>query len=305
MRKASLILILTSFFFLACLEKAKITPVKIPILENAQMAEGTRVCLIGDMGTGKPEQYAVARALATDKCDQVRVLGDVIYEKGIKNTQDPLFQKSFYRPYAPMLEAGIPFYIIMGNHDLVGNTDAWLEIAQKYDSIHFPNYWYAEAWGDICFISLDTNIMNFHGQGLWLQETLPKLAAKCKFSIAFAHHPLLSKGEHGGAKSLLKRFLTGVVGKVDMYITGHEHHLSYEGQVKGTHLVISGAGGKLRKVEWSHGGYAASKLGYAVLTIKKNQDGEYQPLLEYRAVENEVPQTDHSMVIKKVRGIRF
>lgn len=74
--------------------------------------------VIGDMGTGTPEQFEVAKAMkevcAQRGCAFVISTGDNIYEYGVSSVQDPQFQSKFEKPYA---ELDIPFFLVLGNHD--------------------------------------------------------------------------------------------------------------------------------------------------------------------------------------------
>jgi hypothetical protein len=76
-----------------------------------------RLAAIGDMGTGDAGQLAVAaemvRARASFPFEFVITPGDNIYT-GSKPSD---FEKAFAVPYRPLLEAGVPFYASLGNHD--------------------------------------------------------------------------------------------------------------------------------------------------------------------------------------------
>jgi len=256
-------LILLSLFFIPTSYAEKIT-------NRETLPDGYKICVWGDSGVATDEQYSVARALYNEGCDEMRVVGDIIYEKGLKDKNDPQFMSKFYNPYKSIItEQKIPFYMIMGNHDYYGNPAAWLDLAKDYSFIQFPSFYSAEIAGDICFINLDTND-NFPEQETWLKNKInPMVKGKCKISMAFGHHPFLSSGSHGNAMGKVKKFLVNnIIGKYDVYFAGHDHQLSDEGKAKETSLLISGAAGKLRNIKdpivWG-----VSKLGYLVVTIKR------------------------------------
>jgi tartrate-resistant acid phosphatase type 5 len=261
-------------FFIFLFLATGIYPILAAQITNREpLPDGYKICVWGDSGVDTDDQYRVAKALYNEGCDEMRVVGDIIYEKGLKDENDPQFMSKFYKPYKSIItEQKIPFYMIMGNHDYYGNPKAWLELAKMHSFIKLPSFYSAELAGDICFINLDTND-NFPEQVTWLKDTVnPMFKDKCKLSMVFGHHPYLSSGSHGNAGGKLKKFYDGnIVGKYDVFMTGHDHQLSDEGKVKNTTLLISGAAGKLRKVGepivWG-----VSKFGYLVVTIKRNNN---------------------------------
>lgn len=245
-----------------------------------------RICVLGDPGTGTAEQYAVARAAERAGCTQVRLVGDLIYPSGISGSGDPLLQRNFYAPYSQLLRAA-PFYLVEGNHDheAPGGT-AWLDVARRDARLHYPNHYYSESWPEVCFFSLDTTIyekLRFlferAPQTDWLRHSLEQAhdSGRCKFSVVFAHHPYRSSGPHGDAEPLLKLFLfREIIGKVDLYIAGHDHILSDEGTSDGTRLLVSGtAGKKSRKTRPLPGNrFAVNEYGFIVLEFERDDSGD-------------------------------
>jgi hypothetical protein len=83
-------------------------------------------------------------------------------------------------------------------------------------------------------------------QSLWLREAMQAQQQSCRFSLALGHHPLMSSGRHGDAGLGEALFLRDeIFGRVDLYMAGHDHYLSDEGDYKGTHQLVSGAAGKV------------------------------------------------------------
>src|SRR5690348_9225304 len=82
-----------------------------------QKANSVRFAVIGDMGTGDPPQYEIARKMTAYRdifhFDFVLMLGDNIY--GGNDLVD--YQKKFEQPYKALLDAGVQFYGALGNHD--------------------------------------------------------------------------------------------------------------------------------------------------------------------------------------------
>ena len=72
--------------------------------------------VIGDMGTGGPNQHKVAKSLKRminrDKLSFVVGLGDNIYNCGANSLDDTQFQTKFERPYS-IISDRIKFYMVL------------------------------------------------------------------------------------------------------------------------------------------------------------------------------------------------
>lgn len=208
-----------------------------------------KFCLIGDSGTGSSRQLSVAQALHNENCDQVFILGDIIYPNGIKNENDPELSKKFFYPYARLSSSGVT--IILGNHDYQGSVKAWRKISKTSPWVFHPHSYFLQKFNDTCFIILDSNLYSrpwlltsAFRQMKWIASIQNDLR-ECRHKIALAHHPYLSPKGHRPAKGFLKHFYEDkIIGKMDMLITGHDHILADMGESNGTRLLISGAGGR-------------------------------------------------------------
>lgn len=218
-----------------------------PWLRHQTPLAGQRICVIGDGGWGNESSLAVGQALVSLECDQVRYLGDLVYPDGIRHADDPLLESRFYAPLQPALDAGIPVYLVLGNHDWKQNADAWQEVARRHPLIHFPHYYYFEQWPDACAFSLETTWFEkwyyFRRQGGWLDQAMDTASEHgCRFSLVFAHHPMVSTGSHGNANEMISLTLRNkLIGRMDMLLGGHDHILSDEGIYQGTRQLISGS----------------------------------------------------------------
>lgn len=227
------------FFLLSCS-----TP-KVTYKESLPEKE-MRYCLIGDSGNASPAQYAIAKALQNENCDRIFVLGDVIYRDGIKNQNDPDLQKKFIQVYEGLNKN---FTLVMGNHDYNGSIKSWKKVSEKYPWVFFPNNYFLQKINDVCFLVLDSNLYSrpwlltaAFRQMKWINSVKEDLE-NCRFRIALAHHPYLSSSR--SAEGFLKYFYEDkIIGKMNMLVTGHDHILQDMGQVEGTQLLISGAGGQ-------------------------------------------------------------
>lgn len=233
----------------------------------------------GDAGSGTPAQFAVADALE-DVCQQVGCqfvvgLGDNIYEDGVSSVNDSAFNAQFEQPYASL---DIPFFQTLGNHDHRGNVDAQVQYTNHSSKWEMPSRYYAftrSAGGtSVRFAALDTDPIeegDDQGQRAWLISQLE--AASQDWKIVFGHHPWRSYGQHGHANAALDEFYDETLcGRADLLLSGHEHDKQHLLPRCGTHMVISGAAGKLRSVSTgSATKWARSSYGFAIIEIDDNR----------------------------------
>ncbi len=240
-----------------------------------------RFLVMGDSGTGTPEQYQVAKAATAVirklGCDFVLGLGDNIYEFGVRSAYDTQFESKFEQPYH---ELQLPFYFVLGNHDnssdlLEGdgrqNRNGNYQVAYHYrkdrtsDKWQMPARYYTFRYGPVQFFALDTNplmgadphwpALYNTAQRLWLEQAL--ITSTAAWKIVVGHHPYSSNGFHGDAGSYddipgegqgVRHFLEhSVLGKADLYLAGHDHNLMWltpKPRHGKTQLIICGAAGR-------------------------------------------------------------
>lgn len=196
----------------------------------------TKVSLVvlGDSGSGSAAQAAIAKRLAGYPFELMLFLGDIAYTNG---TADELHNR-FFQAYREYL-AYVPAFPAIGNHDMRTRS------GRAYErSFILPGNerYYSFDWGDAHFVALDTNRIN-REQTLWLDQDLAKTEAK--WVIIFGHHPPLTSGARGGNRAF-QRFFVPVLQRhrVDLILTGHDHHYERIGPLTGgMHLIVSGGGG--------------------------------------------------------------
>jgi hypothetical protein len=83
-----------------------------------------RFAMVGDLANGKAPQNAIAYRLASEKPDFLVALGDLVYPKGRVNQYLEFYWNTYSnveqaseKTGAPLM-ASIPFYAVMGNHDV-------------------------------------------------------------------------------------------------------------------------------------------------------------------------------------------
>lgn len=229
---------------------------------------GMRFVAVGDTGTGSNSAQKVANAIAAkcqaEGCAFVQLLGDNIYEDGVASVDDPQWQSKFEVPFAAV---DTDFFAVLGNHDY-GGDGAGNEFAKGQFEIDYtkkskkwkmPAAFYHHVKGDMELFGLDTNMIVYEKDAQqrtdvakWISEST------APWKIAFGHHPYLSNGPHGNAGAYdgqtkapangepVKKFFDEVVcGKVDLYLSGHDHSRQWMNEsCKGTELAVSGAGAK-------------------------------------------------------------
>src|SRR5579872_2735343 len=112
-----------------------------------------KFAVIGDNGTGDTPEYDVGRQMTAARSrfpfEFVIMLGDNLY--GSQKRQD--FVEKFERPYAPLLQAGVPFYATLGNHDDQNN--------RSYKGFNMGGQrYYTYVKKGVRFVVLDSNLMD-------------------------------------------------------------------------------------------------------------------------------------------------
>ena len=173
-------------------------------------------------------------------------------------------------------EAGVPFFLAPGNHDVTGSGD--LESPRRQKGLRnylsavsslippdgatrrldgYPAF--AFGYGNTFVLALDSNIAEDSTQIAWARAQLEGLdKERFVHIVAFFHHPAFSSGPHGAAR--IERPTAAVRSNwmplfrqhgVDLVFTGHEHLFEHwierykdgTGQWKRLDQIVSGGGG--------------------------------------------------------------
>jgi hypothetical protein len=198
-----------------------------------------RFAVIGDMGTGKKPQYDVAEQMIKDRrkfpFEFVIALGDDL--NGGSGPSD--FDRKFEQPYKLLLDAGVNFYAVLGNHDSPN------ERFYKPFNMNGQQY-YSYKKGNARFFALDSNYMNKQ-QFSWLEKELQNSGSDWK--ICYFHHPLYSSAAFHGSSTELRVMLEPLLIKygVQVVFAGHDHVYERVKPQNGICYFIEGASGSLRK----------------------------------------------------------
>ncbi len=242
-RAGALALLLVGGLFAATVPPAA-PPVSAAATAPLQLPDkkgSVKFAVIGDSGTGDQPQYETARVLEEWRADFpfqiVLMLGDNIY--GRSGPAD--YRRKFEEPYRALLDAGVKFYAVLGNHDDPSERSyaAFNMNGQSYYSFKAPQ-------GGVRFFALDSNYMD-KKQLDWLEKELQ--AAGSDWKVCFCHHPLYSSGRKHGPDQELRKVLEPLLikYKVDLVLSGHEHFYERMQPQHEVHYFISGAAGQLRR----------------------------------------------------------
>jgi hypothetical protein len=214
------------------------TAVTPPVAENS-----IRFAVLGDTGTGERAQYDVAEQLwkshGVFPYEFIIMVGDNMY--GSERPQD--YRRKFEIPYKPILDAKIPFYASLGNHDDPNqiyykpfNMDGKRFYSFKKDKLGSPG---------VRFFALDSNYVT-RDQIEWLEKELANSGSDWK--IPFFHHPLYSSGGRHGSEVDLRQQLEPLFLKygVNVVFAGHEHFYERLKPQKGIYYFTAGGSAKLR-----------------------------------------------------------
>jgi len=204
-----------------------------PVAQNS-----VRFAVIGDTGTGERAQYETAEMLTRSRqvfpFEFVIMVGDNLY--GSERPQD--FERKFETPYKAILDAKVPFYAALGNHD-----DPNQRFYKPFNMNGERYYTFKKQ--SVRFFALDSNYMD-RDQLAWLQKELA--ASGSDWKICYFHHPLYSSGGTHGSEVDLRQQLEPMMLQhgVSVVFAGHEHFYERIRPQKGIWYFTTGGVAKLR-----------------------------------------------------------
>lgn len=209
----------------------------------------TPFLVIGDTGTGSPEQSTLAQMLAKEEASLLLHTGDVAYPVG--NIE--AYEQRYFDYYHAMMPR-VPFYPCPGNHDYyeTGAAPYFALHDLPRDGVHESEHgrYYSFEWGDATFISLDSNEPlddPFRRARMlaWLDKTLTD--SDRFWRIVYFHHPPFASGpnEQDPLTALARQHIVPILEKhnVPVVFNGHEHSYQRSKPVNGAVYYTSGGGG--------------------------------------------------------------
>jgi hypothetical protein len=215
----------------------------LPLFPVPNLPSGVVFAAIGDSGTGDEAQLEIASLMFRyftegRRFGFVLMLGDNLYSDD--------YTGEFAVPYKELLDANVPFYAALGNHDR--------DLEQHYKPFHMADAdRYQFDVGNARFAALNTNRPGDPAQMAWLDNTFHD--AGSKWRIAFFHHPLYSSGDHAQqSRDVIRPALEPALirNHVNVVFAGHEHLYERVAPQHGIRHFVSGGGGrKLYRVHLS------------------------------------------------------
>ncbi|XP_006875210.1 PREDICTED: tartrate-resistant acid phosphatase type 5 [Chrysochloris asiatica] len=239
-------------------------------------APALRFVAVGDWGGIPNAPFHTAREMASAKeiartvqtlgADFILSLGDNFYFTGVRDAYDKRFQETFEDVFSAPSLRNVPWYVLAGNHDHLGNVSAQIAYSKISKRWNFPSPFYRLRFKvprtnvSVAIFMLDTvtlcgNSDDFLSQQpegprdqalartqlSWLKKQLA--SAKEDYVLIAGHYPVWSIAEHGPTHCLVKKLqpLLAMYG-VSAYLCGHDHNLQYLQDEKGVGYVLSGAG---------------------------------------------------------------
>jgi predicted phosphodiesterase len=207
-----------------------------------------KFAVIGDSGRGNPPQFEVAERMVEArehfKFEFVLMNGDNIYE-GPATDED--YEQKFARPYRQLLDAGVKFFAVLGNHDdprqvyyapFNMNGDRYYTFRPPADPV-------TKLLTSVRFFAIDTVTLD-RGQLQWLEDALNESDSEWK--ICFFHHPMYTSGRYQRASLAFRTALEPMFRRhgVDVVFSGHEHFYMRSLLQHGIQYFVSGGAGSLR-----------------------------------------------------------
>uniref|UniRef100_A0A8D2DUP8 Tartrate-resistant acid phosphatase type 5 n=1 Tax=Sciurus vulgaris TaxID=55149 RepID=A0A8D2DUP8_SCIVU len=247
-----------------------------PLADCTAPTPTLRFVAVGDWGGVPNAPFHTAREIANAKemartvqtmgADLILSLGDNFYFNGVHDVNDKRFQETFEDVFSDRSLRNVPWYVLAGNHDHLGNVSAQIAYSKISKRWNFPSPFYRlhfkipRSNTSVAILMLDTvtlcgNSDDFlsqqperpkdltlaRAQMSWLKKQLA--AAKEDYVLVAGHYPVWSIAEHGPTRCLVKHLQPLLVKYgVTAYLCGHDHNLQYLQDENGVGYVLSGAG---------------------------------------------------------------
>ena len=228
-----------------------------------EIPRSLRFAVLGDTGTGGPDQRKMAETLWSyysqgNRFKFILLLGDNLYA-GLELASD--YRRQFLDPYKAFLDARVEFRAALGNHDLAGQVDF-----PPFNMKGKPYYSFHEQY--TTFVALNSNDPADPAQREWLDK---QFSGDKDWRICFFHHPLFSSGTHALESKEMRGWLEEdlVRNQVNVVFSGHEHFYERIKPQHGVQYFVNGSAAKIRlgdlhPQEFTEFGYDKENVGMLV-----------------------------------------
>jgi 3',5'-cyclic AMP phosphodiesterase CpdA len=260
-------------------EARRLTDIPADTLALPNEDRSIKFAVIGDSGRGTPEQHQIAAQMVAyrQRFDYRFVLmaGDNIYE-GVATPDD--YRLKFEEPYKLLLDAGVRFHAVLGNHDDPRQVDykPFNMDGRRYYTFTPPVDLITRLDTRVRFFALDSTYLD-EEQMRWLRRELDESEAEWK--VALLHHPLYTAGRYGLSARAHRFALESVFagGGVDVVFSGHEHIYQRSQLQRGILYFVSGGAGSLRAGDAKPSAAIARSFDtdYHFMLVEVTDDGFY------------------------------
>jgi hypothetical protein len=211
------------------------------VVANSSLLNWT---VLGDWGNPIWFVEHIAARSVEAKSQFVMAIGDNFYMRGVESVHDPKWKTVFENEYTHEIFQS-RWYVIVGNHDYLGNVEAQLKYANISRRWYYPSRYYKVRMNlsqteTVDFVYIDTTPLvepkHDDRQLAWLHKTLAESDAT--WVLVIGHHEIYSLENIGvylklHVNPLLEKF------KVAAYICGH-HHSQEHHQSPLVNYVVTG-----------------------------------------------------------------
>jgi hypothetical protein len=266
-------------------------------------ATSVKFAVIGDSGRGTPPQYEIAAQMRAFRKQFaypfVLMVGDNIYE-GTATEED--YRTKFEEPYRELLDAGIKFYAVLGNHDdpLQVAYRPFNMNGQRYYSFTPPEDVLTTLTTRVEFFALDSTYLD-RDQLRWADERLA--ASRATWKICFFHHPLYTSGRYRLTSRAFRIRLEPLLVRhdVDAVFSGHEHIYQRTRLVGGVQYFVTGGAGSLRPADGGPASFVARTFASDYHFMLVEIDGRE---LHFQAISRSGQTIDAGTLYKDQRDAR-
>jgi len=204
--------------------------------------EPVRFVVYGDVRTGHETHAEILRAVEGEAPDFIVSTGDHV----VRGTDEADWQR-FFSLAGPLL-ARVPYYPVLGNHDLgvaSGSERRFEDVfalpARPADCPPGAS-WYSFDFAGVHVVVLDSNALGDARQLAWLEADLTA-SSGARAVFAALHHGPFSRGPHGGLPIAAERYVPVLARHgVALLFSGHDH-IYQRGEMSGLPYVVTGGGG--------------------------------------------------------------